>query len=117
MGICKSVPLDVQLLYGCLFKQYKAQWLWGKQRAKKMLMWPMAKYFIMEKRQRSAESKRSQMEFSRYAAATTSLKDSLEERHHTYFLKYIPMLEPDMHMEIIIIPWLRASVIKYLWCL
>lgn len=46
-----------------------------------------------------------------------SLKHSLEERHHTHLWKYIPMLEPDVHMEIIIIPWLRASVIKHLWCL
>lgn len=32
----------------------------------------------------------------------------------THIWKYIPMLEPNMHMEINIIPWLRASAIKHL---
>lgn len=51
-----------------------------------MLLWSMAEseYLTTEKASGSAESNRSQLEFSREAAASTSLKDSLEMRNHTH---------------------------------
>lgn len=60
----------------------------------------MAEYFITESMLRipNMDLTRTQQ-----VVTFTSFQDSVEVKDHTHLWKYVPMLEPDMHKEIIII--------------